>query len=173
MAGSTRWNTAMVMDARVFNLRDARGQPIGGVAAPDYDEARVQVQACPYPDRRRGRPMDLTALAAVTEDWLAILQVTRALSGPRATVHRGWRTCMALLHAPIFYDEERRGQPIPLPMSGAFKVCLGFSQALTRRMLAADGVADQRMAVGTLLASVFNEVRAGRSNWRCSRAARR
>ncbi len=133
------------MDPKVFRMLDAGGQPIGGVAAPNYDEQSVTVVGCPYKDRREGRPMDTTALSAVTADWPAILQAARALSGPDATVHRAWRTTMALLLAPIL-RAQADPTPTPLVMSGAFKVALGYAQALTHLLLTQAGTADAPMA---------------------------
>jgi hypothetical protein len=145
------------MDARVFNLLDENGQPVGGVAAPAYDGTGARIVACPYSLRRNGLPMDAAALELVSADWPAILQATKALSGPDATVHRAWCACMALLHAPVAWDEQN-GTPVPSAMSGAFKVCLGYVQTVTRMLLAREGVADERLAEQSSFDALFAQL---------------
>lgn len=128
------------MDARYFSLKAVDGQPIGGIAAADYDLDAADVVPCPYDDRRKGRPMDRTALRVVTAHWPLTLRAAAALSGPDATVHQAWRTCMGLLHAPLFHV-ELGPRPVPLEMVGGVKVALGFAQLLTDAMLSEDGAA--------------------------------
>lgn len=129
------------MDARYFNLLDSAGQPIGGIASERYEPSSVEVTRCPYSGSRHGRPMDLTALRAVTAHWPRTLQAARALSGPHATVHRAWRTCMALLHAPLFL-QELGPTVVPVEMVGGVKVSLGYAQVLTDLLLTTPGLAD-------------------------------
>src|SRR5262249_48168109 len=47
---------------RANTLSDEDGRPLGEVASPLYEHVTTDVVRCPYPDSRRGAPMNATAL---------------------------------------------------------------------------------------------------------------
>lgn len=126
---------------RANRLVDADGRPLGEVSSPRWDPDRTEVVACPYPDRRAGRPMNRTALRQVSPVWPELLATFRALAGPSPTVHRAWRAALVGLSAPLLVPE-----PVPVVLSALYKTSLGLSQVTTDLLLAEDGVADAPFA---------------------------
>ncbi|MEQ1565274.1 MAG: hypothetical protein ABMA64_06520 [Myxococcota bacterium] len=142
------WAKGLV-DARAVDWLDVDGRPLGEVASARYDPAATRVVACPYPDRRRGLPMNASALGQVGPVWSATLAAVRALAEAlRAaahreapTVHDAWLIALAGISGPL-----RTGEPVPVATSALYKTSLGLSQITTHLLLAGDGVADTPFA---------------------------
>jgi hypothetical protein len=130
-----------LLQQRAGALRDADGRPLAEVSAPSYGEVVTEVVACPYRDRRAGKPMNVTALRQLTACWPSLLGTVRTLAGPTPTVHRAWRAAIACITAPLLGPE-----PVPVPLAALYKTALGLTQATTALLLADDGVADVPLA---------------------------
>jgi hypothetical protein len=122
-------------------LLDEDGRPLGELASPRYEEVTTEVVACPYPDRRRGLPMNQSALRQIAPLWPAIVASVRVLVGDTPTMHQAWRVAMVGIAAPLVVDE-----PVPRLLSAFYKTSLGLSQVTTRMLLADDEVADAPFA---------------------------
>lgn len=120
---------------------DEDGRPLGELSSPHYDRVHTVVVACPYPDARRGLPMNDSALRQIAPVWPAIVATIRALVGASPTVHQAWRVALVGISAPLLVEE-----PVPRLLSAFYKTSLGLSQITTRLLLAEEGVADAPFA---------------------------
>lgn len=126
-----------LVDGAAAELVDVDGRPLGEVSSAAYDPATTEIAACPYADRRRGEPMNLTALAQLSGCWRALLGTVAALAGPSPTVHRAWWVATTCIAAPLVGP-----RPVPVELAALYKTALGLSQATAALLLADDGVAD-------------------------------
>ena len=143
---------------RTNDLVDRDGRALGEVSSPRYDAQRTELVACPYPDGRRGQPMNLSALRQLAAPWPALLSTVRSLVGAEPTVHRVWWASLAGTAAPLLVDG-----PVPVGLSALYKASLGLSQVTSSLLLADDGVADVPFAELGDDASFFAFLDAG--NW--------
>lgn len=97
----------------VWDLADEDGRPL--------TEGVGEERACPYPDARRGWPMNVEALAQVRRHWGFITAQISATSGPRLT--EAFQASLKAIYAPFAGP-----RPVPAPVSALYKACAGFSQ---------------------------------------------
>ena len=97
----------------VWDLVDEDGRPL--------TEGVGEERACPYDDGRRGRPMNVEALAQVRRHWGFVTETVRATSGPRLI--DAFQAALKAIYAPF-----RGPTPVPAPVSALYKACAGFSQ---------------------------------------------
>lgn len=128
---------AGLVDGAAAELVDVDGRPLGEVSSAAYDPSATEIAACPYADRRRGEPMNLTALAQLSGCWRALLGTVAALAGPSPTVHRAWWVATTCVAAPLVAP-----RPVPVELAALYKTALGLSQATAALLLAEGGVAD-------------------------------
>lgn len=115
---------------------DVDGRPVAEVASPLYSQVRTEEVACPYPDRRRGQLMNLSALRQLGPVWSDLLADTARAVGPTPTVAAAWRAVLRGLALTWSCPD-----PVPRLASVRFKTCLGYSQVLTALLLAQEGLA--------------------------------
>ncbi len=122
-------------------LLDEDGRPVAEVATEVAGTAGTELVACPYADRRAGRPMNRSALRQLAGDWPGILGDLRVLAGPGPLDVRG------ALHAALlgttrvaWFAATHPGAAVPRRIAAVYKTSLGLSQVFTGMVLADDGV---------------------------------
>jgi len=115
------------------DLIDVDGRPLGEVGSTRYDRQRTELVSCPFADRRRGMPMNASALAQLRDTWKPLLSAAGALSD--GTALGAWRACIGLVGAPVLFALAHPDQPVPRPLSAGYKAALGFTQTLTHLLL--------------------------------------
>ena len=135
-----------LLDFEGADLLDADGRPCGELASPHYDSLPTELLACPYEGARRGGAMNASALRQVAAVWPAVLGCAAALAGPEASVFKAFRAAVAGTAAPVAWQRQHPGRPVPRVLSALFKTCLGFSQVLPALLMADEGVADSPLA---------------------------
>ena len=118
-------------------LVDEDGRPVAEIASPLYADTPTEIVACPYADRRRGQPMNRSALRQLTGVWPEVLAGFSAIAGPAPTVHRAWVAAITGIAAPLVAPA-----PISRAVSSMFKASLGFSQVFSSMLLSDPDVAD-------------------------------
>jgi hypothetical protein len=116
------------------SLMDEDGRPLDEPSAANaYTRSDVRRVACPHADRRRGLPMNATALRQAKSCWPELMVFLRQ-GAP--TVEGAWHTTLAAMLAG-----PRVGEPIPRGLAALYKVALGLNQVLLGVMLRGDGLA--------------------------------
>lgn len=116
---------------------DEDERPLGEVSSLRYEEARTEVIPCPYADRRRGLPMNRSALRQISLVWPDVLATFRALARERPTLGQIWRLSLVGITAPLAAPD-----PVPRGLSALYKTSLGLSQVSTTLLLGADDLAE-------------------------------
>jgi hypothetical protein len=135
---------AAFFDFSARDLIDEDGRPVAEVASPHYRQVATDLVACPYPDARRGEPMNRSALVQMGSVWPSILASVRAMAGA-GRVADALRVAAVGLAAPVAFDARSPGAPIPRLLASFFKTSLGMSQTLVTLLLSDDGVADAKL----------------------------
>jgi len=128
---------AFVEDAALDWL-DETGRPLGERASAHWDGVVARgegaLATCPYADRRRGSPMNVSALAQVQRHWPAVLDALSAHGGPTAAA--AWRATCRLRWSPLWGP-----RPVPSVVAATFKTALGLNRPLTAWLLQHPGAA--------------------------------
>lgn len=136
-----------------YPLRDTDGRPLGEENAPEWarDGVPFDERPCPYDDRRRGKPMNATALRQVRQDWAwclgtvaharAAYAIRHGLGDAPLDVYHLFGFAAAVGAWPLFLVRAGRcpHDAVPVPVASLFKVIQGVFMTAWARVLASDG----------------------------------
>ena len=141
MSGLRRLLEAVVHDGALHWL-DTDGRPLGEQAAEAaYRAAATDERVCPFPDRRRGRVINASALRQITDHWDAILATVAHLgavsvpAGQPVTLHRAWSINGAAGAIALWHGLTADSAGIPVAASALYKASLGFAKVFPELLL--------------------------------------
>lgn len=152
-AGETWVETFAPLQFVSYPLRDTSGRPLGEENAPEARRAGVifEEKPCPYEDTRRGKPMNVTALRGVRQDWDGVVATTSVLRGAYGRRYHLAGAPLDLLHLfsfaaavgswPIFLVRSGACGPdaVPTEVASLFKVIQGVFMTAWAALRASDG----------------------------------
>lgn len=117
-------------------LLDEDGRPVAEVGSEVEGSAPTERAACPYADRRAGRPMNRSALRQLGAVWPSVLDALRAAAGPPpVTVHAALHAALIGTSGAARWWVDHGDRPVPRVVSATYKTSLGLSQVFAAACL--------------------------------------
>ncbi len=128
--------TLALLDHPAPRLLDEDGRPVAEVGSEVEGTVPTVHVACPYADRRRGMPMNRSALRQLGAVWPEVLARLSAYAGPPpVTVHAALGAVLAGTSTVVRWWCDHPDLPVPRGLAATYKTSLGLSQVLAASCL--------------------------------------